>query len=394
MSQQSSAHDQTKTGAAGQPMTAPQFFTKGDELEKAGQIDQALAHFRFCLSLDPGHLQALFRTGNLLISSDRVEASLPYFKVLTAMVPHYVPARVNYAIAFKRLGKLDNAIEQLEAAAAADPAFLAVWQQLADVYRTAKQPEKSRDAYQRWADLAPDDPKPRFMLDAMASHLAPEAALPARAPDDFVAHYFDQYASTFDNHAASVMRYQVPAMFKRLVDHLGFAGLDDINALDLGCGTGLCGAFLAPISARLDGIDLSPAMIAAAKAKGYYSSLIEAELVPGMKGLPKHHYDIILAGDVFCYIGDLEPVFAQVRERLSARGRFIFSVEAMTYTEGDTGARDYTLRDSGRDAHHRDYIHDLTERMGIPLVLSGHETLRLEFGKPVSGWVLVAQLAD
>ena len=329
-----------------------------------------------------------------MIGNNMVEASLPYYKVLTAMVPQYVPARINYAIAFKRRGKLDKAIEQLEAATEADPNFLATWQQLADVYRTAKQPEKAREAYQKWAELAPDDPKPRFMLDAMASHMSPETALPERAPDDFVANYFDQYAHTFEQHANSIMRYQVPAMFKRLVDHLGFAGLDDVMALDLGCGTGLCGEFLAPIAARLDGIDLSPAMIKASKEKGYYTNLIQAELVPGMQGLPKQSYDIILAGDVFCYIGDLEPAFAEVRERLSARGRFIFSVESMTYNEVDKGAKHYTLRDSGRYAHHRDYIHDLTERMGIPLVLSGHETLRLEYGKPVAGWVMVAQLAD
>ena len=382
------------SNSANKPQTAADLFGKAQMLEKIGQTDPAIAHYRFCLAIDPSHQQALFHVGNLLITNNMAVASLPYFRVLNALRPDYVPARINHAIALKRLGRIEPAIEQLEHAVQHEPNSLPAWRQLADLYRTGKHFDKCRNAYQRWSEIEPEDPKPRFMLDALDSHISPDATTPERAPDDFVASYFDQYATSFDAHANSIMRYQVPAIFKRLVDHLGFAGLDDVNALDLGCGTGLCGEFLAPFAARLDGIDLSPAMIKAAKDKGYYTNLIEADLITGMQDLPKQSYDIVLAGDVFCYIGDLSDVFGAVRDRLSARGRFIFSVEAMTYNEVDKGAKHFTLRDSGRYAHHRDYIHDLAEEKGLHLDLSGQEALRLEFGKPVAGWVVVARLPD
>ena len=43
--------------------------------------------------------------------------------------------------------------------------------------------------------------------------------------------------------------------------------------LDLGCGTGLGGAAFRPFVDRLVGVDLSPAMIAQAAAKGLYDRL-------------------------------------------------------------------------------------------------------------------------
>ncbi|MEO0392041.1 MAG: methyltransferase [Pseudomonadota bacterium] len=371
------------------PQTAPELFAKAQQLDKTGQQDAALAHYRFCIALDPTHGQALFRAANLLVISNQVSASLPYYHVLTTLKPDYNPARINYAIALKRLGRLDQALSQLETVVDQDAQSLHAWQQLADVYRTLGQPMKSQEAYRQWAALDPKDPKPRFMIEAVGHSLAPDGEAPGRAPDEYVVAYFDSYAHSFDDHAASIMRYQVPGLFKRLVHHFGYPGLSDVAALDLGCGTGLCGEFLAPFCARLDGIDLSPAMIAKAQAKGYYSRLVDDDLLPGMKGLPNHDYDLVLAGDVFCYMGDLAPVFEAAHGRLAPDGRFMFTVEAMTYLEVDQGASDYMLRDSGRYAHHRDYLHQVAEAAGFTVELSGYETLRLEFGKPVAGWLLV-----
>src|SRR5690606_32675506 len=54
---------------------------------------------------------------------------------------------------------------------------------------------------------------------------------------------------------------------------------DDITVLDAGCGTGLVGVELAKVGARkLDGVDLSPGMIAKAKATRAYRSLEAVDL--------------------------------------------------------------------------------------------------------------------
>lgn len=53
----------------------------------------------------------------------------------------------------------------------------------------------------------------------------------------------------------------------------------DARILDAGAGTGLLGAALAENGfARIDALDLSPAMLAVAEPKGIYDSLVEARL--------------------------------------------------------------------------------------------------------------------
>ena len=48
--------------------------------------------------------------------------------------------------------------------------------------------------------------------------------------------------------------------------------------LDLGCGTGLAGAAFRPHVDWLVGVDLSPKMIEAARAKGLYDQLAVADI--------------------------------------------------------------------------------------------------------------------
>ena len=92
------------------------------------------------------------------------------------------------------------------------------------------------------------------------------------------------------------------------------------RAADLGCGTGLMGPLLRPhVSGRLEGVDLSQGMVDKARAKGCYDHLAVEELVAYLDGSAGQEgvqcggsggYDLLVAADVFVYIGDLGPVFA------------------------------------------------------------------------------------
>ena len=62
------------------------------------------------------------------------------------------------------------------------------------------------------------------------------------------------------------LAYAAPQILRELAD-LVMPGRERLAILDLGCGTGLAGAAFKPLAARLDGIDLSPAMIAKARAR-------------------------------------------------------------------------------------------------------------------------------
>ncbi|MBV6631775.1 MAG: tetratricopeptide repeat protein [Alphaproteobacteria bacterium] len=372
-------------------MTPQQVLDKAAELESKGDVQQAIAFYRFLISMDPGDGRALFRLGNLLLSNNMPKECLPYYRVLVELNPNYAPGRINFSIAFKKLGRLNKAIEQLQAVVDQDPDNLAAWQQLADSQRTAENLPEALVAFKRWLELAPDDAKAAHMVKSVEAFLDGNNAGPDRADDKYVASYFDQYAKTFDSHTASVLRYQGPKILKQVSAQAGLLDGDKRDVLDLGCGTGLCGEFLAPNASRLDGIDLSPVMLEEAGKKGIYNELIEGELVSAMEGLEENSYDLAVAGDVFCYIGALEDTFAQVARLVRPQGGFLFTVESMTYNEVDAGAVDHILRHSGRYAQHRDYIERLAAEHGFDVMQITNETLRLEYGKPIAGWMVLLQ---
>ena len=77
-----------------------------------------------------------------------------------------------------------------------------------------------------------------------------------------------------------------------------------IAVLDAGCGSGLLGqhfkqtASAEKVEVLLAGIDLSPEMLAVAKAKECYDNLAEANLKQPLE-FPPHSFDLIIAAGVF-----------------------------------------------------------------------------------------------
>ena len=177
-------------------------------------------------------------------------------------------------------------------------------------------------------------------------------AAPATAPAAYVAGLFDSYADEFDSHLVGALRYQA---HRQLVDQLVATcggGARFRSALDLGCGTGLCGPLVRPMAARLTGVDLSARMIEKARSLGVYDRLEQGDIIEFLDG-SEDRWDLVLAADVFIYVGDLEPVFARL-ERAMAEGVFCFSVESL---EGDgAGLR---LLPSLRYAHSEAYLERL-----------------------------------
>jgi predicted TPR repeat methyltransferase len=103
---------------------------------------------------------------------------------------------------------------------------------------------------------------------------------------------------------------------EQTVRHMGLRPGERV--LDLGCGTGFLGALLAQLPlAPLVGVDVSGRMLALARRKGVYAELRQAdvETVLAEEGEP---WPLMVAGDLFCFFGELEGVLRQARARLSS----------------------------------------------------------------------------
>src|SRR6185436_7192776 len=102
-------------------------------------------------------------------------------------------------------------------------------------------------------------------------------ATPPRASDGYVKETFDRFAADFD---ATLVRldYRAPQLVRGALELECGEPRGDLDVLDLGCGTGLCGPLIRPWASRLEGVDLSRAMLERASRRGGYDALHEAEL--------------------------------------------------------------------------------------------------------------------
>jgi predicted TPR repeat methyltransferase len=190
---------------------------------------------------------------------------------------------------------------------------------------------------------------------------------------------FDQYASHFDEHLVGKLGYQTPAIIGEAVRRLGVARAD---TFDLGCGTGLCAPILRGVSNTLVGVDLSQNMLDRAAQRGLYDALHCADIAAFLA--PKtHEADLIVAADVFVYIGDLAELFTGMRQALRAGGHACFSVE-----DAGEGKGNYVLRASNRYAHSLAYIENLASDCGLTLLEAQPHVLRRDGDLEVAGYVI------
>lgn len=197
----------------------------------------------------------------------------------------------------------------------------------------------------------------------------------------YIADLFDTYAETFDSHLTETLGYRTPGYIRDLVAPYAPATL-----LDLGCGTGLVGAALQDRIGTMDGIDIAAQMIRKARERDIYRHLRVGDATtilatdPALSG----PYDLVAAGDVFVYLGDLAAIFAATAHVLAPAGLFAFSVE----TAQD---QDIALRTSGRYAHSTAYIARLAAEHGFVTVQQQDMTLRQERNQPVPGTLYLLQ---
>lgn len=205
-------------------------------------------------------------------------------------------------------------------------------------------------------------------------------ATPDTAPAAYVATLFEQHAQSFDDILVERLGYDVPAMARRLV---GMHATPPLRILDLGCGTGLAGAAFADIAGEIVGIDLAEGMLALADERGVYDDLYVGEAVDFMAGWDEDPFDLVVAADVWPYIGDLAPFAAAAATCLRPQGWLVASSER--------GADDFAVTRTQRFAHASTYLRRVLEAHGLSTVAIEPITVRHEEGVPVAGDLVLAR---
>ncbi len=341
-----------------------------------GKPAAALEAAQAVLKAEPANEDALLHQANALRALGRHAEAVTAYDAALAQHPDWAEGWLCRGISLLETHRPAEALQSLERAVALDAKLVAAWTCRGDILRDMGRLDDARRAYEQALAAGADPQLIGYCLAGLG-----QGAAPPTAPRAYVQALFDGYAGDFDQHLTQVLRYRVP---EALAAPLAQVHPQPFRcALDLGCGTGLCGPRVRPLVQRLVGLDLSEKILAQARARGVYDELLQGEIVQHLEQTRETH-DLVLAADVFIYVGDLAPVFAALERVVPPGGVFCFSAE----TEGADEAAGYALRPSLRYAHHETYLRRLAARHGFEPLSVSHETVREEQRRPIPGLIV------
>lgn len=384
---------------------AKALFFEGNALFEAQQLNEALQRFQAALALVPGRASLLANLGVTQCRLGLWHEAIATLQQATAADPANRDAWVALGLSHEALSQwreaaqalrqgirlgastpqlwlslamclshLEQPVEALDAldrALALDPALAEAWSHRGSLLRELGRHADAAHSFEKALAHGGDEALHRFYLASVQS----AQAVPPKPPRAYVEALFDDYAEGFQTHLLEHLKYQG---HRTLLAPLTGAGQGYGLVLDLGCGTGLCGQLVRPHAEAVDGVDLAQAMVEQARATGAYRNVVHGDLLNFLSASTEPA-DLVVAADVFIYVGALDAVFAAVRQRLRPGGCFAFSVEEAS---GEPGLQ---LRTSLRYAHSRAYLENLALAHGLRTRQAWQAPLREDQQKPVMG---------
>lgn len=369
------------------PSLADAHYNKGNALRKMGQHQSALASYRQACAVQPSFFAAVLELAGLYVETKNFAHAIAAYRQAIALRPDHAAAHANLGAALLLAGDIDGAISACRQALALEPERLDALYNLGGALLKAGDHAGAIAAFDATLQRQPDHATARHLRDALAG------VTTARPPAQYVANLFDGYADRFDSHLTTALNYRMPEILARLLAEITPLPAKVWRVLDLGCGTGLAGAALAPLAREIVGVDLSAGMLAHAAARKLYARLIEGDLLAMLSeenGRNEPRYDVIVAADVLVYLGDLQTLIAETHRRLRRGGYFLFSVESLDALQ-PVGDEAFRLNGSGRYAHARAYLEKLAAVHGFTVRTCKSMPVRTEAGQPIMAWAIIWQ---
>lgn len=383
---------------------ARRHFFQGNEHFEGGRFDQARLCFEAALALAPGRASVLANLGITHFHLRQWREAIPLLRQAAAADPGQPDAWIHLGLAYQALAQWQDAVESLaralelepqrarlwlvcgqcqlrlgfvelalhafDRALAMDPNFALAWSERGSLLRELNRLEEAALCFEKAIALGADPELHGYYLASVRG-----TGGPAAPPRRYVEALFDDYAADFQTHLVENLQYQA---HESLVRPLLQAGRRYHSVLDLGCGSGLCGPLIHPLADSIDGVDVSKVMLEQARQLGVYRDLTHADLVSFLADTSRSA-DLVLAADVFIYVGELSAVFRSVRRILAPAGCFALTVEL------SPDGQDVRLLPSLRYAHSESYIRRLAQTHGFKLRDVFTAPLRYDQRQPVQG---------
>lgn len=355
-------------------------------LYAANRLAEAEALAQLLIEQFPKHGLAWKVLGAIYQQLGRLDDAFEPMKKAIKLAPLDYQAHNNLGVLLKDVGRLDDAIASYRRAVAINQNFAEALGNLGAALHDKGQLTEALTCYKKKLAISPDDLDAQFHVDSLSG------AQVERPPESYVKGVFDHYAKNFDTHLVEHLGYEIPIKIANLINSQKSLTPKNLRILDLGCGTGLVGQRIKNVCGHLVGVDLSPKMIEVAASKAIYDELHCAELTAMMQTQADHAYDVIVAADVFVYIGNLLKVLEEAKRVLRPGGFFCFTVESLDHLVAEVGLEidtsQFFLQTSGRYAHSSTYIEALRSQLGFQPNSQTSEHLRMDRQKSITGYLV------
>ena len=335
----------------------------------------AISIYRAMLEKQPNIGEAWNNLGVAYREIGDPDEAISSFRRAVAFAPYMAEAWNNLGVAQDELNMIENASKSYRKAIEIRPDYASAHLNLGISLQKLRRFKEAKKHYKKVLETNPDDETARFMLQSLGTSTTPDAA-----PVEHVRRIFDQCAGTFERILVKDLEYRTPELLFDLVrPYL----TEEMNVLDLGCGTGLGAQLYRPFAKSLIGVDVSSRMLEKAAEKKIYNRLEIFDILQDWRFPQK--FDLIYSSDVFVYFGNLDTIIRSASSYLVCGGIIAFSVERL-----ENNGMEYRLFPSGRYAHSQTYIKDCLRRHGLQLTEETKAEIRKQSGNQVKGLLIVA----
>lgn len=395
-----------------EPQYVDAFYNLGLTLSKQNKFSEATLIYENLLQQAPEHFAARFHLACALMQQEKLSAAIEQFLLIEKSQPYHAETQTNLATCYFKqknlnaakthylkaldieprdtqvlfnLGviaaqqdQIDQAIRHYQMAIQINPDFFAAQNNLGVAFLAKQHASFALQHFQQASRLQPENQSVAYAVKMLAQSERVTVAEP-----DYIKSLFDAYADHYETHLLTALEYKLPGLLKQAVLNSVALPPGEKDILDLGCGTGLCGTAFKPFAKTLTGVDLSDKMLAVAAEKHIYDRLIASELNSFLRN-KNMEYDLVLAGDVLVYVGDLADIFHSIKQALRPNGLLVFNTEI-------SPDKDFKVNQSGRFAHTKRYLEQLAQENHFIILHYQQVITRLQNNEPVYGHLYVLQ---
>jgi predicted TPR repeat methyltransferase len=358
------------------PLHAAANFQLATLLLLKGDLEQALPHFLLIDEQHPHHFETQTNLATLYLKSGRLNEAKRHYQKAVEIIPDDTQSLFNLGVINMQQGNVDNAIQNYQRALKINPDLFDTQNNIAVAFLAKNHLNFALQHFREALRLQPDNQAIQYIV----TTLAQDQRL-LSSPPDYITNLFDAYADHYELHLLQGLDYRVPELLFAAVSKVINKARQVLDILDLGCGTGLAGVPFAPLATSLTGIDLAEKMLEVAAEKNIYSQLLKSDMATYLN--EQHQaFDLIIAADALVYIGDLTILFRGVANALRPGGWFAFNTEI-------TDQDDFTMNQSGRFSHQKNYIDALATQNNLKVVNYQKTVTRQQNNQPVYGHLYV-----